>query len=312
MPNLSKCSHSHSPMTTATMSPLHLPQELVDSIIDCLCGDIQALTTCALVSTAWKERSRFHIFSSVVIQIPSRRPNSTWPVSPQHSSSTTSIAITTSNTRWEGLLGLIACNPSLVQNIRSIKFAGKPYDGMPHPWLPVDARAFETFVNLDTLTFAHLEFDHLTPHVIPIICAIPRLRQLTFFHVESMPLLVFSRSSPSVMDDHVPKPLHAATPLRAISFRHGRVIHPMTIGDLAVFVNALFNTGAVTQTSLTSLEMCAGDNSEPDTWWPTILSGIGANLRHVAIHIRLGRKENELWNTVPDDGTCFNAPIRLM
>ncbi|KAG6874863.1 hypothetical protein C0993_011886, partial [Termitomyces sp. T159_Od127] len=52
-----------------------LPQELVDQIIDHLHDDYPALTSCSLVSHAWRPSSLFHIFSRLSIKVtPSASP----------------------------------------------------------------------------------------------------------------------------------------------------------------------------------------------------------------------------------------------
>ncbi|KAI0089529.1 hypothetical protein BDY19DRAFT_108931 [Irpex rosettiformis] len=44
-----------------------LPPELCDMIIDNLCGNKQALSTCTLVSHSWKHTARNHLFESVLV-----------------------------------------------------------------------------------------------------------------------------------------------------------------------------------------------------------------------------------------------------
>jgi hypothetical protein len=43
----------------------YLPLELVEEMIDMLCGDTKTLLSCSLVSTNWVHRSRRHLFASV-------------------------------------------------------------------------------------------------------------------------------------------------------------------------------------------------------------------------------------------------------
>lgn len=50
------------------MSSRILPQELIDSIIDRLHDDAASLQSCALVSSAWRPSTRFHLFGSVSIR----------------------------------------------------------------------------------------------------------------------------------------------------------------------------------------------------------------------------------------------------
>lgn len=43
----------------------HLPQEIIDGIIDLLAGDAKSLRSCSLVSTNWVNRTRLYLFTSV-------------------------------------------------------------------------------------------------------------------------------------------------------------------------------------------------------------------------------------------------------
>ncbi|KAJ6605332.1 hypothetical protein DFH09DRAFT_1017893 [Mycena vulgaris] len=43
------------------------PQELVDTIVDDASEDLYAMKTCGLICKSWLPRSRFHLFSRVVI-----------------------------------------------------------------------------------------------------------------------------------------------------------------------------------------------------------------------------------------------------
>jgi hypothetical protein len=45
--------------------PYGLPQELLDAIIDCLCGDSLSLRACSLVSKAWTKRAQILLFRTV-------------------------------------------------------------------------------------------------------------------------------------------------------------------------------------------------------------------------------------------------------
>ncbi|KAJ6466934.1 hypothetical protein C8R45DRAFT_1020519 [Mycena sanguinolenta] len=47
---------------------IELPQELVDTILDCLEGDLASLKACSLVSRGWVARSRSYLFESLSIQ----------------------------------------------------------------------------------------------------------------------------------------------------------------------------------------------------------------------------------------------------
>ena len=51
---------------------LHLPREIVDSIIDLLHDDRKALKGCSLISTPWVPRTRKHLFNEVKFDSPSR------------------------------------------------------------------------------------------------------------------------------------------------------------------------------------------------------------------------------------------------
>lgn len=45
-----------------------LPQELYDTIIDCLRGDTQALEACSLTSHGWTSRARRYLFQEVCLR----------------------------------------------------------------------------------------------------------------------------------------------------------------------------------------------------------------------------------------------------
>ena len=49
------------------MSLSKLPQEVIDSVIDCLADDIDSLKRCALVHRTWLPRARYHLHREVTI-----------------------------------------------------------------------------------------------------------------------------------------------------------------------------------------------------------------------------------------------------
>lgn len=46
----------------------HLPQEIVEEIIDLLAGDKGSLLSCSLVSTGWVDRSRYHLLANLKLR----------------------------------------------------------------------------------------------------------------------------------------------------------------------------------------------------------------------------------------------------
>ena len=99
-----------SPDTTTT-STTHLPQELVDHIIDHLHDDPLALSNCARVCRGWLPTSRHHFFSKISLKATSAHNG---PAVPQ--------------ARCKQLYAVLIQSPEIIYNIRELEIC----EGSPH------------------------------------------------------------------------------------------------------------------------------------------------------------------------------------
>ena len=67
-PRFTRTLSSLQPLPPSEMVAPHLPQEIVDEIIDKLVGDRQSLLSCSIVSTDWVDRSRHHLFAHLKLR----------------------------------------------------------------------------------------------------------------------------------------------------------------------------------------------------------------------------------------------------
>jgi hypothetical protein len=93
------------------MASPHLPQELVDHIIDHLHDDPSALKKCAHVCRAWLPTSRFHFFSKISLKAASAHNG---PAVPQE--------------RCKQLHAVLLQSPEIIYNIRELEIC----EGSPH------------------------------------------------------------------------------------------------------------------------------------------------------------------------------------
>lgn len=99
-----------SPETTTT-STSHIPQELVDHIIDHLHDDPLALSNCARVCRGWLPTSRHHFFSKISLKATSAHNG---PAVPQE--------------RCKQLYAVLIQSPEIIYNIRELEIC----EGSPH------------------------------------------------------------------------------------------------------------------------------------------------------------------------------------
>ena len=95
----------------ASGEPIHLPQELVDHIIDHLHDDPFALSNCARVCRAWLPTSRFHSFAKISLKAASAHNG---PAVPQE--------------RCKQLHAVLLQSPDIIYNIRELEIC----EGSPH------------------------------------------------------------------------------------------------------------------------------------------------------------------------------------
>lgn len=98
-------------MASPENSGIHLPQELVDHIIDHLHDDRRALSNCARVCHAWLPTSRLHFFAKISLKATSAHNG---PAVPQE--------------RCKQLHAVLVQSPEIIYNIRELEIC----EGSPH------------------------------------------------------------------------------------------------------------------------------------------------------------------------------------
>ncbi|KAG5640545.1 hypothetical protein DXG03_008125, partial [Asterophora parasitica] len=124
-------------------SPIpHLPQELVDHIIDHLYDDALTLNSCSLVSPSWLATSRLHLFSKISLKV-------TPAVAPSE--------------LCRRLLRLLTTSPSIKSCIRELEVVeGSPLGGEAVPQAVLGGTRSSTWVTTErTFPLLLLELTHL-------------------------------------------------------------------------------------------------------------------------------------------------------
>ena len=104
----------------------HLPQEIVDKIIDMLVGSTESLLSCSLVSTGWTYRSHHHLFTNIELRSPSDfQP---WFIAGPRGSShyVRSLSLVQDGENWVSpdTLAAIPDDPTSFHNVESLTLAG--------------------------------------------------------------------------------------------------------------------------------------------------------------------------------------------
>ncbi|TFK84759.1 hypothetical protein K466DRAFT_567034 [Polyporus arcularius HHB13444] len=255
------------------MAPIRLAQEVIDSIIDYLHGDVKSLSNCALVSRSWTPRAQHNIFAEVTLPfrsdgIPTARFTRIQGIVQQHPE--------------------IALMPRRVCIVASEEAADRVIIGLdsfaPQWDASYASSAVRLFPNIRQVAVMDLACQSLPDLAESIVAAIPAVVALSFDSVH------FSDAHPEPVWTPPQNPVtltvneaveHRPASLRKLTIRNLQARHGVAQCESFALAESLARRGELS--SLVSLELLSGPGVT-QTWLP-FLPSIGRQLQHCAIAI---------------------------
>ena len=227
------------------MQRSRLPPELVDTVIDFLHNDKQALRQCSLVSKAWIPSSTLHLFATITWPPCAHQ----WPDSfvPPIQDSTTLCRCVRSRADFDILLHVLSTTPRIHHNVRELKLTS---------WVTILYDGRYNVIEFQSISYMK---------TIEIIRAVPHLRRLEL--LDFIPDLMW----PSEVDFHARIPYIQELRVRVNERRVAMLamldvlslfthVHRLTIEGSPIDLETTFvtpSTASLTATSVDELDIAS-------------------------------------------------------